>query len=158
MKREEALERFSIEFRRPDYSEQIQFGRRHCHTAAHASARLAQSGAAFLELCTGVRAVLAMAAALMYWGCAGVNNPLLSSGPHPRVEDCAIVQQATPTRYVCNGKIYTSVQLDEISKVKQVQLSQQAVQGAFPGNSITPTGNFGTYQPSGTPVPASGGH
>jgi hypothetical protein len=69
-----------------------------------------------------------------------------------------MVQQATPTRYVCDGKIYTSVQLDEISKGEQVQLSEQAAQGAFPGNVITGTGNFGTYPQGGAPGPGSGGH
>jgi hypothetical protein len=87
-----------------------------------------------------------------------VNNPVLSSGPHPRVEDCAMVQQATPTRYVCDGKIYTSVQLDEISKGEQVQLSEQASHGAFPGNVISPTGNFGTYPQGGAASPGPGVH
>ena len=84
--------------------------------------------------------------AFLVAGCAGgTSNPFLSSGPHPRVEDCAMIQQATPTRYVCDGKVYTSVQLDEISRGERVQLSQQASHGAFPGNVISPTGNFGTY-------------
>jgi hypothetical protein len=83
--------------------------------------------------------------ALVCFGCAGFSNPLLSSGPHPRVEDCALVQQATPTRYVCGGKIYISVQLDEISNRQKVQLSEEASHGAFPGGVIGPTGNFGTY-------------
>jgi hypothetical protein len=46
-------------------------------------------------------------------GCAG-RNPLRSYGPHPRVEDCAQIQQATPTKYICDGKPYTSVQLSDI--------------------------------------------
>ena len=29
----------------------------------------------------------------------------------PRVEDCAIVAISTPSRYACNGKVYTSYQL-----------------------------------------------
>jgi len=29
----------------------------------------------------------------------------------PRVEDCAIVAISSPTRYACNGKVYTSFQL-----------------------------------------------
>jgi hypothetical protein len=83
--------------------------------------------------------------ALACSACANSSNPLLSSGPYPRAEDCALVQQATPSRYVCNGKIYTSVQLDQIRNGQQVQLSQQASHGAFPANVISPTGNFGTY-------------
>jgi hypothetical protein len=55
-------------------------------------------------------AVLALGCA----GCAPSNNPLLSSGPYPTVEDCAQIQQATPTKYVCGGKTYTSVQLADI--------------------------------------------
>ena len=46
-------------------------------------------------------------------GCSG-RNPLLSYGPHPQVEECMQIQQATPTRYICDGKQYTSVQLSDI--------------------------------------------
>jgi hypothetical protein len=46
-------------------------------------------------------------------GCSG-QNPFLSYGPEHRVEDCAQIQQATPTKYICNGKQYTSVQLTDI--------------------------------------------
>ena len=46
-------------------------------------------------------------------GCAG-RNPLLSYGPHPRAEECTQIQQATPTKYICDGKLYTSVQLSDI--------------------------------------------
>ena len=53
-------------------------------------------------------------------GCAG-RNPVLSSGPSPRVEDCAQIQQATPTKYVCGGKLYTSIQLSDIRNGKQIQ-------------------------------------
>jgi len=49
-------------------------------------------------------------------GCA--SNPFLSSGPEPRVEDCALIQQATPSRYVCGGKTYTAVQLSDIRTAK----------------------------------------
>jgi hypothetical protein len=55
---------------------------------------------------------------LMSSGCAG-HNPLLSSGPSPRVEDCAQIQQATPTKYVCGGKVYTSIQLSAIKNGTQ---------------------------------------
>jgi len=55
----------------------------------------------------------AIIAVLASPGCAG-RNPLLSYGPHPRVEDCAQIQQATPTKYICDGKTYTSVQLSDI--------------------------------------------
>ena len=51
--------------------------------------------------------------ALQVAGC-GVANPILSSGPSPRVEDCMLLQQATPTKYVCGGKTYTAVQLTDI--------------------------------------------
>jgi hypothetical protein len=54
---------------------------------------------------------------LVLSGCAGT-NPFLSSGPNPRAEECAQIQQATPTRYVCGGKIYTSIQLTAIREGK----------------------------------------
>jgi hypothetical protein len=53
------------------------------------------------------------ALALFCSACA-MSNPIVSSGPSPRVEDCMLLQQATPTKYVCGGKIYTAVQLAEI--------------------------------------------
>jgi hypothetical protein len=42
----------------------------------------------------------------------------MSSGPEPRVEDCALIQQATPARYVCGGKTYTAVQLSDLRTPK----------------------------------------
>jgi len=56
---------------------------------------------------------------LVLSGCAAT-NPFLSSGPNPRAQDCAQIQQATPTRYVCGGKIYTSIQLTAIRDGKQL--------------------------------------
>jgi hypothetical protein len=50
-------------------------------------------------------------------GCA-VSNPFLSSGPEPRVEDCAVIRQATPTQFVCGNKTYTAVQLADIRNGK----------------------------------------
>jgi hypothetical protein len=32
----------------------------------------------------------------------------------PRVEDCAIVAISSPSRYACNGKVYTSFQLAKL--------------------------------------------
>jgi len=32
----------------------------------------------------------------------------------PRVEDCSQIQQATPTKYICGGKLYTAVQLTDM--------------------------------------------
>jgi hypothetical protein len=46
-------------------------------------------------------------------GCSR-QNPLLTYGPHPRVQDCMLLQQATPTKYVCDCKTYTAVQLTDI--------------------------------------------
>jgi hypothetical protein len=62
-----------------------------------------------------VIALLALAASI--GGCA-LRNPLLSYGPQPRVEDCAQIQQATPSKYICDGKQYTSVQLSDIRNGK----------------------------------------
>lgn len=53
--------------------------------------------------------IVISAVILMLPGCF-----LLSSGPSPRVEDCAQIRQATPTQYYCGGKVYTSVQLTDI--------------------------------------------
>jgi hypothetical protein len=46
-------------------------------------------------------------------GCAS-RNPFISEGPEPRVENCMLLQQATPAKFVCDGKTYTAVQLTDI--------------------------------------------
>ena len=58
--------------------------------------------------------LLALSAApRMLGGC--VMSNVLSSGAQPRVEDCALIQQATPAKFVCgDGKTYTAVQLSDI--------------------------------------------
>lgn len=55
---------------------------------------------------------------LVFSGCSASGKLFLSSGPVPRVEDCALIQQATPTRYECGGKTYTSVELADIRNRK----------------------------------------
>lgn len=61
---------------------------------------------------------IAVALALGALTACSASNPILSSGPEPRVEDCMLLQQATPTRYICNGKAYTAVQLADIRRGK----------------------------------------
>ena len=55
--------------------------------------------------------------ALQVGGC-GVANPFISTGPSPRVEDCMLLQQATPTKYVCAGKTWTAPQLADLRNGK----------------------------------------
>jgi len=66
--------------------------------------------------CVGVFAL--MLSALSVSGCA--TDMFMSSGPYPRVEDCMIVGQGTPSKFVCSdgkdyfstdGKTFTSIQL-----------------------------------------------
>jgi len=64
--------------------------------------------------------LLAVAASAGLAGCA-MSNPIVSSGPEPRVEDCALIQQATPSRYVCKGKTYTAVQLSDLRTAKPAE-------------------------------------
>ncbi len=60
-------------------------------------------------------AAVFVSSTLVLSGCATAEKIFLSSGPKPRVEECAEISKATPTRYVCNGKTYTSVQLTNFS-------------------------------------------
>jgi hypothetical protein len=64
-----------------------------------------------------ILAAAGLLVALQLVGC-GAADPLLSSGPSPRAEDCMLFQQATPTKYVCDGKTYTAVQLADIRNGK----------------------------------------
>jgi hypothetical protein len=53
-------------------------------------------------------------------GCAAIGQaqtPVASaSGPKPipRVQDCAVLNTGTPSRFACNGKVYTSYQLAKL--------------------------------------------
>jgi hypothetical protein len=58
-------------------------------------------------------ALCAIAGLAAHASACAFSNAFVSSGPAPRVEDCALIQQATPSRWVCGGKVYTSVQLAE---------------------------------------------
>ena len=73
---------------------------------------------------------LAMPLLLVFSGCTASEKLFLSSGPVPRVEDCALIQQATPTRYVCGGKTYTSVELTDIRNGKPDKAKVTAASGA----------------------------
>jgi hypothetical protein len=63
-------------------------------------------------------AVLAAAAAGV-GGCAGfgppfANQTVAGAAPIPRVQNCAVLQTGTPSRFACNGKVYTSFQLAKL--------------------------------------------
>src|ERR1700690_83016 len=52
-------------------------------------------------------------------GCAslGIQNPVALSNPAqsiPRVQDCAVLSTGSPSRFACNGKVYTSFQLAKL--------------------------------------------
>jgi len=84
-------------------------------------------------LCTKAPALLGAAAiAAMAAGCAVATMPSGGGwGPpptkmvttadgkrvvDPRVQDCAIVGIGSPTKYACNGKVYTSIQLSQMTQ------------------------------------------
>ncbi len=68
--------------------------------------------------------VAACALALALGGCSSysidwpTSRPALSAAaakdPIPRVQDCININSGTPTKYVCNGKTYTSHELRKI--------------------------------------------
>ena len=37
----------------------------------------------------------------------------------PRIEDCAIVSISSPSRYACNGKVYTTFQLAKMRMAEE---------------------------------------
>jgi len=43
-------------------------------------------------------------------GSAGAKSQAVAK-PIPRVQDCGVLQTGTPSRFVCNGTVYTSFQL-----------------------------------------------
>ncbi len=44
------------------------------------------------------------------------------AGPPPDIHDCGVVSIGSPSKYVCNGKVYTTFQL---AKMKKQYESQQ---------------------------------
>jgi hypothetical protein len=58
--------------------------------------------------------------AVLLAGCAYQAIPGRSPGaiaqatPVPRVQNCAVLNTGTPSRFACNGKVYTSFQLAKI--------------------------------------------
>jgi len=36
------------------------------------------------------------------------------TGPPPKVSDCTVVNQGSPNKFVCNGKTYTTFQLNKM--------------------------------------------
>ena len=77
------------------------------------------------RVCSAAKTTAFIAMAISISACAITGNPPFLSNlaaPSPRVEDCALIQQATPSRYVCNGKVYTAVQLADIRSGKQVDV------------------------------------
>jgi hypothetical protein len=59
-------------------------------------------------------------AAIALSGCSFFAGAGPDSGPGPHVANCTLIQQATPTLYVCNGKTYTATQLYDIRRGNQV--------------------------------------
>jgi len=48
-------------------------------------------------------------------GCAAYGpNPPASAASGPLVQNCGVIQTGTPSRFVCNGKVYTSYQLAKL--------------------------------------------
>lgn len=68
-------------------------------------------------------------------GCASVTSPFAvtqgsvasasqaAARPIPRVQDCGVLNTGTPSRFVCNGKVYTSFQL---AKLREDQAKKPA--------------------------------
>jgi len=59
----------------------------------------------------------AVALAMEVCGCSAMDRPApaqQASVSTPRVQDCGIVSIGSPTRYVCNDKVYTSFELAKL--------------------------------------------
>ncbi len=46
------------------------------------------------------------------------------AGPPPDIHDCGVVSIGSPSKYVCNGKVYTTFQLAKMKKDYQSQQQQ----------------------------------
>ncbi len=79
-------------------------------------------------------AAAAAALAAVLCGCAGSSMrwptsqpaapmPVAGDKPVPRVQDCININSGTPSKYVCNGKTYTS---HELRKMREDATSTQS--------------------------------
>ena len=73
------------------------------------------------QIRTFLTAAVLGAAAIGLGGCAGFGPPFVSQTAVaqrqtriPRVQDCGVIQTGTPSRFACNGKVYTSFQLAKL--------------------------------------------
>jgi len=79
-------------------------------------------------------AVLGTAMAALGAGCANISWPAMATpatgttaqAEQPHIWDCGLVSIGTPSKYACNGKVYTAMQLakirlDEIKKYESGQ-------------------------------------
>jgi len=65
----------------------------------------------------------------MAFGGTTGRQPLVTTtmtGPPPLVQNCAIVAISSPTRYACNGKVYTSFELKKLREAWEKKMSQGA--------------------------------
>ncbi len=68
-------------------------------------------------------AILSIGFALATAGCAASAQPapapastVARTDPRPNVQDCGIVTISSPSKYVCNGKVYTAYQLQHLKE------------------------------------------
>ena len=79
--------------------------------------------------------ILGLAMAVGLAGCSSITQSFAAANepagvqtagkPIPRVQDCGVIQAGTPSRFVCNGKIYTSYELATLreQQAKKLQLA-----------------------------------
>ncbi len=87
-----------------------------------------------LQMCCSsvARSVMAVGFASLIVGCSTLPGWTYASGPHaaptsiPYVQNCAVLNTGSPSKFACNGKTYTSFQLakireDEAKKIAAAQ-------------------------------------
>lgn len=67
-----------------------------------------------LSLAAAMIAVAGCASLRPHPGGAPSKQVSASDSPPPRVQDCGIVTIGSPTKYACNGKVYTSFDLAKL--------------------------------------------
>jgi len=77
------------------------------------------------------RVLLLGVMAVAFAGCAmsagstlqTAGGPQAAATPIPRVQNCAVLNTGTPSRFACNGKTYTSYQLAKIRENEAKKLA-----------------------------------
>ena len=105
----------------------------HLRRLGLAAAVLALTGCSTMAPSTAP-ATMRSAGGVPPWARVTKITPSNMTGPPPRIQDCAIVAISSPSRYACNGVVYSSFELLKLREAWAKKTAQGA-SNSTPSNS-----------------------